>query len=247
MGNLMSNRRANLRPRKSVVALTGAAALMALLTACNGTANSAATVSSNANGTAKGASSVSGTATTGRTSDSGSSSDNTPDGGTATKPQAAPTGATSTTGSNGGATSNPATADNGAPSACRPANHTAKITPGPGSAGHFHYEVTLTAAPGYATCQLAGSPTDAKFSDHGSLKGVTAGTYGDQGTVVNFGPGHPVHFDIQVPDDTTGTPADEVTFTLRTPDGGVIPGESFADGTLTVDAGTVIGPVQPGA
>lgn len=35
----MSNRRANLRLRKSVLALTGAAALTALLTACNGTVN----------------------------------------------------------------------------------------------------------------------------------------------------------------------------------------------------------------
>ncbi|WP_405725388.1 DUF4232 domain-containing protein [Streptomyces sp. NBC_01537] len=35
----MSNRRTNLRLRKSAVALTGAAALMALLTACNGTVN----------------------------------------------------------------------------------------------------------------------------------------------------------------------------------------------------------------
>jgi len=37
----MSNRRANLRLRKSVLALTGAAALTALLTACNGTVNGA--------------------------------------------------------------------------------------------------------------------------------------------------------------------------------------------------------------
>jgi hypothetical protein len=199
----MSNRRTNLRPRKSVVALTGAAALMALLTACNNPADGAAATSG--------------------------------------------TGSAGTTGSNGGVTSTSAPADSGAPSACRPANHTAKITPGPGSAGHIHYEVTLTAAPGYEPCQLAGSPTDAKFSDHGSLKGVTAGTYGDQGTTVNFGPGHPVHFDIQVPDTAGGASADEVTFTLRTPGGGVIPGESFADGSLTVDAGTVIGPVQPGA
>ncbi|MGW7577290.1 DUF4232 domain-containing protein [Streptomyces sp. NPDC054765] len=133
-----------------------------------------------------------------------------------------------------------------APSACRPANHTAKITVGPATAGHLHYRVTLTAAPGYEPCRLAGSPTDVRFYHHGSLNGVTAGRYGPQGTVVTFGPGHPVHFDIQVPHSAGGAPADEATFTLKAPDG-VIPGESTAYGPLTVDAGTVLGPVRPGA
>ncbi|MFF2808038.1 DUF4232 domain-containing protein [Streptomyces sp. NPDC058000] len=132
------------------------------------------------------------------------------------------------------------------PSACRPANHTAKITAGPASAGHHHYRVTLTAAPGYEPCELAGSPTDVRFYRHGSLNGVTAGRYGPQRTAVNFGPGHPVHFDIQVPNSAGGAPADEAAFTLKAP-GGVIPGESTAYGHLTVDAGTVIGPVRPGA
>ncbi|MFJ5115674.1 DUF4232 domain-containing protein [Streptomyces sp. NPDC088551] len=133
-----------------------------------------------------------------------------------------------------------------APSACRPANHTAKITDAPSSAGHRHYRVTLTAARGYEPCELAGSPTDVRFSDHGSDSGVTAGRYGEQGNVVTFGPGHPVHFDIQVPNHGRGTTADEASFTLRAP-GGQIPGTSFAEGTLTVAAGTLVGPVQRGA
>ncbi|MEV6162275.1 DUF4232 domain-containing protein [Streptomyces sp. NPDC052052] len=134
-----------------------------------------------------------------------------------------------------------------APSACRPANHTAKIMIGPASAGHHHYRVTLTAPPGYEPCSLAGSPTDVRFYHHGdSLDGVSPGRYGPQHTVVHFGPGRPAHFDIQVPHSTDGTPADEAAFTLRTPDG-VIPGESAAYGPLTVAVGTVVGPIQPGA
>ncbi|MFB7632230.1 DUF4232 domain-containing protein [Streptomyces sp. NPDC056149] len=141
----------------------------------------------------------------------------------------------------------PSTAVGGpAPSACRPANHLAKIKEGPATSGHRHYRVTMTAAPGYEPCRLAGSPTDVRFYHHGSLDGVSAGRYGSQKTVVNFGPGHPIHFDIQVPNSAGGAPADEMAFTLRTPDG-VIPGESTAYGPLTVDAGTAIGPVRPGA
>ncbi|WEB38073.1 DUF4232 domain-containing protein [Streptomyces yunnanensis] len=135
---------------------------------------------------------------------------------------------------------------NAAPSACRPANHIAKIGAAPATSGHRHYRVTLTAAPGYEPCRLAGSPTDVRFYHHGSLDGVTAGRYGPQHMAVTFGPGHPVHFDIQVPHGSAGAPADEATFTLRTPDG-VIPGESSARGRLVVDAGTAIGPVRPGA
>ncbi|WP_039628790.1 DUF4232 domain-containing protein [Streptomyces sp. 769] len=135
---------------------------------------------------------------------------------------------------------------NAAPSACRPANHIAKIATAPATSGHRHYRVTLTAAPGYEPCRLAGSPTDVRFYHHGSLDGVTAGRYGPQHMAVTFGPGHPVHFDIRVPHGSAGAPADEATFTLRTPDG-VIPGESSARGRLVVDAGTAIGPVRPGA
>ncbi|WP_405779544.1 DUF4232 domain-containing protein [Streptomyces sp. NBC_00859] len=131
-------------------------------------------------------------------------------------------------------------------SACRPANHTAKITPDAGSAGHRHYRVTLTAAPHTLSCKLAGSPSGVRFLNHGSPAGVTAKSYGKQGTAVTFGPGHPVHFDIQVPNGAAGAKANEVAFTLRTPDG-VIPGESSADGALSVDAGTQIGAVQAGA
>ncbi|MEU0782545.1 DUF4232 domain-containing protein [Streptomyces sp. NPDC006173] len=141
--------------------------------------------------------------------------------------------------------SSPTTAGGADPSACRPANHTARIAAGPAGAGHRHYRVTLTAAPGYEPCRLAGSPADMRFHQHGSPRGVTTGRYGPQHAVVTFGPGHPVHFDIRVPGGPGGVRADEATFTLRTPDG-VIPGESSAHGPLVVDAGTVIGPVLSG-
>ncbi|MEU9096875.1 DUF4232 domain-containing protein [Streptomyces sp. NPDC048361] len=133
-----------------------------------------------------------------------------------------------------------------APSACRPANHIAKISAAPASAGHRHYRVTLTAPRGYEPCELAGSPTDVRFYHHGSADKVRAGRYGTQNKRVTFGPGHPVHFDIQVPNSTRGTRADEAAFALRAP-GGVIPGESSAHGPLTVSPGTAIGPIQAGA
>ncbi|MEU6478094.1 DUF4232 domain-containing protein [Streptomyces sp. NPDC047017] len=133
-----------------------------------------------------------------------------------------------------------------APSACRPANHIAKIHQGPASSGHSHYRVTLTAPRGYASCRLAGSPTDVRFSDHGKQLRLAVGRYGDQRTAVTFGPGHPVHFDIQVPNSGHGLTADGASFTLRAP-GGQIPGTSVAQGTLKVAAGTVVGPVQRGA
>lgn len=132
-----------------------------------------------------------------------------------------------------------------APSACRPANHIAKITNAPSSAGHRHYRVTLTAPGGYDPCLLAGSPTHVRFSNHGSENKITAGRYGNQRTAVTFGPGHPVHFDIQVPNNGSGISADEASFTLRAP-GGEIPGTSVAEGTLKVTTGTLIGPVQRG-
>ncbi|MFD7666112.1 DUF4232 domain-containing protein [Streptomyces sp. NPDC059788] len=146
----------------------------------------------------------------------------------------------------GVAQASPSAAGGAAPSACRPANHTAKITPAPSSSGHRHYRVTLTAPDGYASCKLAGSPTDVRFSQHGSQLGISAGRYGDQGTVVTFGPGHPAHFDIQVPNLGRTTPADEASFTLQAPDG-EIPGASFAEGSFTVAAGTLIGPIGSGA
>ncbi|MFF9351847.1 DUF4232 domain-containing protein [Streptomyces sp. NPDC014734] len=146
----------------------------------------------------------------------------------------------------GAAQASPATADGVAPSACRPANHLAKITAGPASSGHSHYRVTLTAPRGYEPCELAGSPTDVRFSNHGADVGIAVGHYGDQTTVVTFGPGRPVHFDIQVPDNGRSVAAQEASFTLRAPDG-EIPGTSFADGRLNVAAGTVVGPVERGA
>jgi hypothetical protein len=132
-----------------------------------------------------------------------------------------------------------------APSACRPANHVARITSSPATPKHRHYRVTLTSASGYQSCKLAGSPTDARFYHHGAPLRIPAGQYGPQGEAVTFGPGRPVHFDIQVPNGSGG-PADEASFTLRTPDG-VVPGESTAKGVLSVAAGTAIGPVRPGA
>ncbi|MER5811372.1 DUF4232 domain-containing protein [Streptomyces sp. NPDC002033] len=133
-----------------------------------------------------------------------------------------------------------------APSACRPANHRAEITAAPASAGHHHYRVTLTAPRGYDSCRLAGSPTDVRFSRHGAPAPVTAGHYGDQDTAVTFGPGHPVHFDVQVPNDARQAAADAASFTLRAP-GGAIPGTSFAEGLMEVAPGTLVGPVRPGA
>jgi hypothetical protein len=146
----------------------------------------------------------------------------------------------------GVAQASPATGSGVAPSACRPANHTAKITEAAGGSGHRHYRVTLTAPRGYELCELAGSPTGMRFSNHGSDSGITAGRYGSQKTVVSFGPGHPVHFDIQVPDGGLGTPANEASFTLQAP-GGQLPGASFAEGPIEVARGTLIGPVRRGA
>ncbi|WP_329172885.1 DUF4232 domain-containing protein [Streptomyces sp. NBC_01477] len=133
-----------------------------------------------------------------------------------------------------------------APSACRPANHTATITEADNTAGHRHYRVTLTAPRGYEPCELAGSPTGLRFSHDGTDSGITAGRYGSQQTAVAFGPGRPVHFDIQVPSGGPGALADEAAFTLRAPDG-EIPGTSYAEGALTVAAGTLVGPVRSGA
>ncbi|MFI5753981.1 DUF4232 domain-containing protein [Streptomyces sp. NPDC051569] len=144
------------------------------------------------------------------------------------------------------AQSSPATVGGAVPSACRPANHIAKITEADNTTGHRHYRVTLTAPRGYEPCTLAGSPADVRFSNHGADSGVTAGRYGVQETVVTFGPGHPVHFDIQVPSGGPARGADEASFTLQAP-GGQIPGTSFAEGTLKVADGTLIGPVQHGA
>ncbi|MFG2595998.1 DUF4232 domain-containing protein [Streptomyces sp. NPDC048462] len=155
--------------------------------------------------------------------------------------------ATALLGATGGATAQAAsvTAVGAAPSACRPANHLAKITNAPASAGHRHYRVTLTAPRGYDPCRLAGSPTDVRFSNHGAQNRIRAGHYGDQRTAVTFGPGHPVHFDIQVPNNGSGVVADEASFTLRAP-GGEIPGTSVAEGKLKVTTGTVVGPVRRG-
>ncbi|MER5887879.1 DUF4232 domain-containing protein [Streptomyces sp. NPDC001941] len=133
-----------------------------------------------------------------------------------------------------------------APSACRPANHTATIKADHPSAGHQHYRVTLSTPKGYASCTLSGSPTGVAFFAHGKRIDVTAGHYGDQRAKAVLRPGHPVHFDIQVPDLGRTTRADGASFTLRTP-GGTVPGQSSVDGGFAVARGTLVGPVQPGA
>jgi hypothetical protein len=131
------------------------------------------------------------------------------------------------------------------PSACRPANHLAKVVQAPHSAGHHHYRVTLTAPHGYASCTLAGSPVDVRFTQAGKDTRITPGRYGKQERKAVLAYGHPVHFDVQVPDGARQVPADEVAFTLRAPEG-EIPGTSFADGRLKVARGTLIGPVRAG-
>jgi hypothetical protein len=134
-----------------------------------------------------------------------------------------------------------------AASACRPANHRGTITPDHPSAGHRHYRVTLTAPAGFVPCRLAGIPGKVVFySGGGGPLGVTAQpAEGAAPAPVSFGPGHPVHFDIQVPDSPGGAQAGRITFILPAP-GGPIPGEQDAGGALAVDAGTQIGPIQPG-
>lgn len=134
-----------------------------------------------------------------------------------------------------------------APSSCRPANHRGAITTDQPSAGHRHYRVTLTAAPGYPPCKLAGIPGKVIFfSGGGAPLGVDARpAQAAAAHPVTFGPGHPVHFDIQVPDTPGGATAGRITFTLPAP-GGPIPGEKDASGYLEVDAGTQIGPIQAG-
>ena len=148
-------------------------------------------------------------------------------------------------GTAGAAVAAPAAPDTDpAPSSCRPANFRGVVTPAPSSAGHAHYRVVLTAAPGTSPCVLQGSPTDVGFNLAGSPRAVEATPYGDQTTPVAFGPEAPVAFDIQVPSSSGPARANQVTFTLRAPDGD-IPGAAAADGALGVDAGTQIGPVQP--
>lgn len=133
-----------------------------------------------------------------------------------------------------------------APSSCRPANHRAVVNPDEPSAGHRHYRVVLTAAPGYSDCTLAGAPKDVIFHGGGAAPlGVAPTPASGPAQPVTFGPGHPVHFDIQVPNTPGGARANSVTFTLRAP-GGEIPGEQEAGGPMEVDSGTQIGPIQSG-
>jgi hypothetical protein len=146
-----------------------------------------------------------------------------------------------------GAAPAPGAAHSSAPSSCRPANYQGTITLDHPSMGSRHYRVTLTAAAGYANCTLQGSPRDVLFSQGAGPAGVSATPYGDQHSPVTFGPGHPVHFDIQTPNTPGGALVDGASFTLAAP-GGVIPGTGVASAQdqMRVDQGTQIGPVLAG-
>ena len=88
-----------------------------------------------------------------------------------------------------------------------------------------------------ALVYLLGVPTHVEFhSPGGSLLGVEATPEAGQSSPVTFGPGHDVHFDIQVRNQPGGPQAGSVTFTLNTPQG-EIPGEQEASGSLPVQAG----------
>ncbi|GAA1396994.1 hypothetical protein GCM10009613_48980 [Pseudonocardia kongjuensis] len=129
-----------------------------------------------------------------------------------------------------------------APSSCRPDHVNATVTPAPASAGHRHYTVVLSAAPGTAPCTLAGSPSNPVFSLNGSPRAVTALPHGEQSRAVVFGPADPVQFDVQVPDGPGPASANEITMTPYSPDS-PFPGPVTAHGPLAVDAGTLVGPV----
>ncbi|WP_224389322.1 hypothetical protein [Pseudonocardia sp. ICBG1293] len=130
-----------------------------------------------------------------------------------------------------------------APSACRPANQRAVIEPAPASAGHRHYSVVLSAAPGTAPCLLSGSPSDLVFSLNGSPRASeVAVPYGDQTRAVEFGPGEPVAFDVQIRNSAGPATANELQFSLHGP-GGDVPGSFLAQGPIGVDAGIQVGPV----
>ncbi|MER7015638.1 hypothetical protein ABT324_29740 [Saccharopolyspora sp. NPDC000359] len=131
------------------------------------------------------------------------------------------------------------------PSACAQDSFNATVTPADHTAGHSHYRVTLTALDSTAACTLSGSPTEVAFYQGETPLGVEAASYGE-GEAVVFGPDQPVHFDIQVPNTAGGAAADRVDFRLQQGDGSLSPVGS-ALGEITVDAGTQVGPVQPGA
>ncbi|MEV6022524.1 DUF4232 domain-containing protein [Streptomyces sp. NPDC052036] len=120
MSNLRTSRRTNLRLRKSAVALTGAAALLALLTACNGDGSSPKAASGNA-APAPGDSAGSASGDSAGTDSTGTGSTASGDAGRA--PAKASTGSTDggsagTTRSRGGATGADAPAGGSAP-ACQ--------------------------------------------------------------------------------------------------------------------------------
>ncbi|MCP2336044.1 hypothetical protein FHU30_001374 [Actinomadura rupiterrae] len=129
--------------------------------------------------------------------------------------------------------------------ACNPKNHAGKITRTSASAGHLHFRVSLVAKHGFA-CVLAGSPRIVRFYLGSHLLPFSAGHYGPQSKKVWFGPGHPVHFDIQVPNFGATVLANHVTFRLRGPNG-LFFFRSKAHGVLVVGPGTLIGPVMHGA
>ncbi|MER7837356.1 DUF4232 domain-containing protein [Streptomyces sp. NPDC096040] len=157
----MSNRRSNLR--KSAAALTGAAALMALLTACNGTAagsvNSAggtaapaagdSTASDSTGGSGSGSSgSTSGSSTSGGSSASGSSST----GGSTSG------GSTSGGSSSGGSSSGGSSTSGGSVAACQASGlGYSWLDTGSGGGDQRHAVVALTNKSGH-TCTIYGFP-----------------------------------------------------------------------------------------
>jgi hypothetical protein len=128
------------------------------------------------------------------------------------------------------------------PSSCRPANHRTTLAPDTDSAGHHHYRVTLTAAPGYDDCVLQGVPSAVVFTRAGAPVDVAVVPSQQPAPVVTFGPGAPVHLDIQVPDAPVGTPADSVSFELPG-----VAGLDGATGPMTLSSGVQVSPVEPGA
>ncbi|MGV9560945.1 DUF4232 domain-containing protein [Streptomyces sp. NPDC003480] len=145
----MSNRRTHLRLRTSTVALTGAAALMALLTACNGDGGSPKAVSGNA-APAPGDSATTGSAT-------GGSAGTAP---AKASTGSASTGSAGTAGSKGGATGADAAAGGSAP-ACQASQlgyswAGTKAAPS-GGGGQMQATVALTNNSGHA-CSLHGFP-----------------------------------------------------------------------------------------
>ncbi|MDA3627323.1 hypothetical protein OU415_17890 [Saccharopolyspora sp. WRP15-2] len=131
------------------------------------------------------------------------------------------------------------------PSACGISGSSGTIAQADSTAGHTHYRVTLTANEGTSACTLSGWAVEPTFFLGKSPVDVQPQPYG-QPEDVAFGPGSPVHFDVQVPNSGGADPADRVIFELPELDGPAGT-NGWAVGDIAVGAGTQIGPIQPGA